>query len=472
MPRQAAQSRPWTIRVNALILALILSVALFEYLVKQGWLPSPVRYLPELIALVVAVYVVAAGARSRFRHVRTEYWVVFGALAIVIGSGILINAVEAGPLFAGLRTYLRALPLFFLPAVLLLDDRRLRRQLLLLLGVALLQVPIALYQRITMWDRGHISGDWVQGTLLNSAMLSIFLIGVACVLTGMFLRKRLSLLPYLLLLAAVLIPTTVNETKGTLLLLPIGLLTTFIVGAPRGARLKHSVLGVGVLAGFLAIFIPIYDYYAVPRWGFGIVDFFTEGKVERYLEKGTEVGSQKEAGRLDALVVPLRELARDPAQLAFGLGIGNASDSALGEQFTGQHFRRFQPFLLSGVTVLMLETGVLGLSFALLLYWLVFRDAIAVAGRDARGLAGALAAGWAGVVAVMTVAMPYKIVFNSNALTFLFFYFSGVVAARRMQVALRALPAGSPGRAPAAQPQLDPYPVGPQRAQGTYHARP
>lgn len=427
------------------ILFLFMVVLFAGYGVAQGWLPNLASYLPELTAIAVAAYVVGAGVQDSFRYVRLQYWLVFGMLTLVVVCGLLVNALEPGPLFAGLRTYLRAMPLLFLPAVLSIDDRRLRTQLTLLLAASLVQFPVAFVQRMQVLAENRTSGDSVVGTLVTSPMLSVFLICAACVLTGLYLRKRLRAAWFFPLFLLVLAPTTLNETKATLVLLPAGLFTAFIVGSPRGAKIRNGIVATGALAVFGAIFVPVYDYFMKPRWGYGLIDFLTmEGRVERYLMRGAEVGEQ-EAGKLDGIVVPLTELSREPAWLVFGLGVGNASDSALGEQFTGEYFRRFEPFLQSTASVVMLELGVLGLALVLMLYFMIFRDARVVARRDP-GLTGAFAVGWSGAVAVMALATFYTEMMASSALSFLFWYFSGVVMARRMRLA-------EPAARPVLQPQ-------------------
>ena len=180
-------------------------------------------------------------------------------------------------------------------------------------------------------------------------------------------------------------------------MLPIALLVTFYAGSAPGARLKNTVLAVIVLSGFLAIFVPIYDYFMMPRWGYGILDFLTmEGRVEGYLTTGVQIGDQgRVAGRLDGIVAAFSELSKDPMKLMFGYGIGNASDSALGSQFVGAQFERFSLFPDTTLSVLLLEVGVLGIGLVLLLHWLVFRDSLAVARSDS-GILGALAVGWTG----------------------------------------------------------------------------
>jgi hypothetical protein len=68
------------------------------------------------------------------------------------------------------------------------------------------------------------------------------------------------------------------------------------------------------------------------------------------------------------------------------------------------------------------------------LYWLIFRDSVVVARSD-DSLTGWIAVGWAGVTVLMVVATPYKAMHIYESLSYLFWYFSGLVAARRMRLA-------------------------------------
>lgn len=419
--------------MNVVLTVLIAAVMSFEYLVDEDWLPGALKFTPEILSILVLLYVVLVGARERFENVRPAYWLAFAAMAIVVACGLIANTIEPGPLFTGMRNYFRALPFFLLPAVYAVSPRHLRWQLLLILGICLIQFPIAYDQRMHDVRSGSTTGDHTTGTLLNSAYLSIFLICSAAVLTAFYVRRRLSLTRYFLLLLLILAPTMINETKATLLLVPVALMTTFIAGARKGARLRNATVALLALAGFGAIFVPVYDHFVKPRWGYGILDFLTmEGRVEGYLSDDAGLGSEK-AGRLDALTVPAQELMREPSAMAFGFGLGNASDSALGMQFQGRYYRKFEVFLKTTASTLMLEVGFLGLGIAVLILALVLSDARKISDRDEE-LMGALALGWIGVTVTIGCALFYKPIMDSTAIAYLFAYFSGVIAAHRMRL--------------------------------------
>jgi len=149
------------------------------------------------------------------------------------------------------------------------------------------------------------------------------------------------------------------------------------------------------------------------------------------------VGAKHDTGRIDAIVVPLKRLSNDPVQLAFGLGLGNASHSSLGPQFIGAYFPLYAGFLVSSFSYFLLEIGIFGTALVFVLYWLIFRDSLAVARSD-DSLTGSIALGWSGVALLVAVATPYKAMHVYESLSYLFWYFSGLVAARRMRLAFAA----------------------------------
>src|SRR5262249_45051650 len=136
---------------------------------------------------------------------------------------------------------------------------------------------------------------------------------------------------------------------------------------------------------------------------------------------------------------------QDPVRLAFGLGLGNASNSNLGDSFTGRYYELFQAFVLTSFSVFLLELGVLGVTVAFVLYWFVFADSLAVARADS-GLMGAVAVAWVGVVIVMTAATFYTKTHTFASVSYLYWYFSGMVAARRTQLAFAEQRARLPAR--------------------------
>jgi hypothetical protein len=236
----------------------------------------------------------------------------------------------------------------------------------------------------------------------------------------------------------VLFPTTINETKATVILLPVGLLATVIAASPPGKRLKVFFAGTALLGLFAALLFPIYalmNANSPYKDDKSLLDFFTnEKQLGNYVNDKKDIGlggAKRMVGRGTAIKFPLKYLAKDPVHLAFGLGLGNASHSNLGEQFTGRYYDLFQYFVVSSAAAFLLELGVVGTALVFLLYWLIFTDSLAVAKLDKDGPVGGLAAGWIGVVGVMGLATFYNVSHSYVSVSYLYWYFAGMVVARR-----------------------------------------
>lgn len=427
--------------MQALVIITLCAASICEA-IAQVWKPaSLVKFIPEVLAILAALAIVFEGVRSGFRFIAARYWIAFGMAAFIILCGILTNSVGSGPIFAGIRTYLRPIPMFLIPAVFTFTDKQIRTQIKLLLFVGLLQVPISCYQRYTVWDEGRFSGDDVRGTATDSGILSIILICMALVLVGCYMRKQISKTLFFTLFFLLLLPTMINETKATVLLLPIGLLTTIVAGSPAGQRLKVFAMGLVLLGTFGAILVPVYDMMAAKnpyKNEQHLMDFFTDQQeLDKYMETkgGATLGTKHAVRRGDAIRVPLEYLAKDPVNLAFGLGIGNASHSNLGRQFEGTYYDLFQYFAVLSISTFVLELGLLGTAVVFVLYALLFFDSVAVAKEDS-GLTGALAIGWIGVMPVIAASTFYTAIHMFTILSFFFWYFAGIVAARRTQLGL------------------------------------
>jgi hypothetical protein len=409
-----------------------------------GLAPAVVKFLPDLLSVSTGLYVVLAGTRQRFCYVGFRYWLIFAALGLAVIIGPLVNNESVGAIVAGSRYYLRAIPLFFLPAVFDFSEKDLKRIMYLLLALSLLQSPIAVYQRYTVFERNSYSGDAVIGTLMTSGILSLFLIAVLCVMGSLMLRGRIGKLWYAACFVALMLPMSINETKVTVFLLPLALLVTFALAARPGKRILviASALGLLVLGG--VIFVPLYDYFntmhnPVP---FTIEDFLTNSdQLNTYMDKKAGVGTGEEAGRLDALRAPINALAHDPVQLTFGLGLGNASHSSLGAQFTGKYDTIYWNFVQElSITAFLFELGLFGTTLIVIFHWMLLRDALYVSRRDS-GLIGDLAPGYIGTWVTVTVGLLYSTLHTFESLSFMFWFFSGLIAAQRERLKGGAAPA-------------------------------
>jgi len=424
--------------MQALVLITFLAATLMDFATTSPAVPGVLKFTPELLSLIISGLILLRSLRGGLSVISAKYWFAFGFLAFVIVCGIFTNGVGPGPMLAGMRYDLRAIPLFLLPAVANFTDQQKRTQFKVILGLALLQLPVSIYQRWVIYSSGRFSGDDVKGTVMDSGILSMLLICVVCVIMGYFMRGQLKKWPFIPLFFLTLFPTTINETKATVILLPVGLMATIIAASPPGKRLKVFFAGTSLLGLFAGLLFPIYALMKANspyKDDKSLLDFFTnEKQLGTYVNDKKDIGlggAKRMVGRGTAIKFPLQYLAKDPVHLAFGLGLGNASHSNLGEQFTGRYYDLFQYFVVSSAAAFLLELGIVGTVLVFLLYWLIFTDSLAVSKLDKEGPVGGLAAGWIGVVGVMGLATFYNVSHSYVSISYLYWYFAGLVVARR-----------------------------------------
>jgi hypothetical protein len=421
--------------MHGLVIALLLQILIVEYLIEsRGWLHPYVILVPEVlsaIAMLVVLLRIMSGARVDFDW---RYGVFIVALLFTLVVGYMIQDVPDGAMLAGARSYLKFLPFFLLPAVHRFTPKQLQTQLMLVLVLALMQMPLALYQRFVEFAGSMHTGDPVKGTLTTSSAMSMFMVAVIAGCVTFYLRGRLSMRALIVLCAALFLPTTINETKATLLLLPFALLVPALLmpGKARQLRKVAPIIGVGLVAvtGFVLVYNYLIQYrqYAGP-----ISEYFTSDTALYYLYTGAANTDQNYIGRFDSIEIALEHTSQDPLRLAFGYGAGNVSESFLPE-FAGRYWSYFTRFDVGAtqITTLLWELGVVGVVLYLYLIALVGKDAFTLArSNDAAAPLGQI---WAVATIVMAFALVYKSVFSMNDFGYLFWYFSGVVASRAVAV--------------------------------------
>jgi hypothetical protein len=421
--------------MHALVITLLSSVLIVEYLVERRGLLHPYLVLiPDLLSGIVMLVVLVRLMNGARFMLDWRYGVFLLVLLFTMTFGYLVQDVPDGAMLAGARAYLRFLPFFLLPAVHRFTARELNAQLLLLLALALLQTPLALYQRFVEFAYAMHTGDPVRGTLTTSSAMSLFMVAAIAGVVVLYLRGKLKLLALTLLAAWLFVPTTINETKATLLLLPVALVipTLLMPGGSRAMRRLLPLCAVGALA--ITAFVGAYNYFVQFReYPDSLGEFVGGDRLSYYLYTGAANTDQAYIGRFDSIEIALEHTAADPLTLAFGFGAGNVSESFLPD-FNGRLADYYERFGVgqTQVTTFLWEIGVVGLLAFLLLYYLVARDSLRLArSHDSAAALGQL---WAVVMIVMTFGLLYKSLLAMNDFGYLFWYFSGVVASRAAAV--------------------------------------
>ena len=252
--------------MHRLILLLFISIFLLDYLsITLKILPRSVTWAPEIISMFVMAVVFMRLGMVGARDLPTKYRVFLILFLLNISMGIIINLVSAPVLIAGFRTYLKFLPFFLVPFVFRFSEKQIKTQLIFLLCCILLQTPFAIYQRLFL-HAGGLTGDIVIGTINSSSVLTILMACSISIIISFSLANRIKPFFALMLVAVLFIPMTLNETKSTLVLLPVAIFAPLFLKASK-LRLSNMlpVMMLGVSA--MVAFVVTYDYFMRPRWG-------------------------------------------------------------------------------------------------------------------------------------------------------------------------------------------------------------
>lgn len=429
--------------MQKIVYLLFLIVLLIEFLDRYNFVPHAMTLLPELLSGVMLVFVALWAAKTKMVSIGFWYWIVFILFAMEILFGLIANAVPTGAIFSGARVYFKFIPFFFLPVVYRFSENDLKKQLILLMALVILQLPVSVYQRF-IEGAGMKTGDVVRGTLTTGGHQSIFLFCAIAVLLAFYIRKHIKKSAFILLFLLFLAPATLNETKASIFLLPVAVIPVLLAMEGGKERIRAFAM-VGVAgAAFLAVFLAAYDHFYVlddnRRFdnAFQALDFFSEeGRFNAYLAPSATLGSDYKMGKIDKVLIPLKILSDDPVQLMFGLGMGNMTNSVFGSQLEGEYTDKYAIYAGATLPTLLWEVGVLGAILSIVLLLMILKDALYVS--HSRDLNGVLALGWVGVMALIALSFLYRNILQSNGIGYLVTYFSGYIVASRVRMEYRQI---------------------------------
>ena len=171
--------RPRGNKLSRFMLVVIPLLLLGGYLADIGF-PRIFSFASELSSVVAAIIIIVVVVRRGLVAIHPVYWILFLLIGLHLLFGIFVNDVQVGTVIISSRTYLRAIPFFILPLVFLPREKELGQQLVAIVILGCIQLPMALQQRMSTMAVGGYTGDRTIGTLLNSGMLSVFLVCLSC----------------------------------------------------------------------------------------------------------------------------------------------------------------------------------------------------------------------------------------------------------------------------------------------------
>lgn len=236
---------------------------------------SKLAWLFSLLGVFMSGAALLYTAAGKARPARPVPWFVTTALllAVMALASTAFSSGSMAEISAGLKRQFQFWGVVFLFAVYPFSSATVRRWLIFLLGVAVVQLPFAAYQRFVLVPQvmgyeapGFVPFDIIVGSFEgsmfgggSSAIMAMFQV-IACI--GLFCAYREKLIGgilFTLLLVVIAAPLALGETKVVLFLLPVVLFAAFsdMISRRPLAFLGGAVATV-VLAGLLG-----YMYFMV-----------------------------------------------------------------------------------------------------------------------------------------------------------------------------------------------------------------
>ncbi|MDO4905712.1 MAG: hypothetical protein Q4A16_09225 [Lautropia sp.] len=344
-----------------------------------------ISWLFSLLGIFMAGAAVLYSAVGNKRFQRPLPPFIFTAIAFIL-LAIITSFFSEGSLnelAGGAKRHFQFWGVMFLLAVVPFTERQVRGWMLFLVGMALVQLPFTLYQRVVLvpqvmsFDRpGFVPFDIIVGTFEGSmtggGASSIMAMFQLLMLFGVFCAWRERLLNgfvTLLLAAAFLVPLGLGETKVVMALVPVILFSAYFDMVS-----KRPLAFLGIVVATLVVGAVLGYFYFIVQVAGDIAEMNAADNIRNTIEYNFGSGSYYATGvnRLTAIPYWFESQSwNNPMHTLFGTGLGSSYgvDALVpdpGHMFVahpGMHID-----LLSASTILW-DFGLVG---ALLYYSMIF----------------------------------------------------------------------------------------------------
>jgi len=430
-----------------------------------GFIPRQLTWLPEFISLGILFYIFIKLLREKelIPIISKTQLVIFFVVFTVIG--LVINQVEIPVALAGIRNDFKFLPLFFLPFFYRFDKNFMRKFLVFLFILALLQFPVALIQRIVYKTT---SGDPIGGSLgaHSSGILSVFLTLCLVFWSFHYMKSRLKTPVYVLGFIILIMPMGLNETKISFFILPVSFVCIVVFTQNKKKYIKTLLVVFACFAvGILIIGSLFNQFYVQDERAdkkvlsqktdsslitdspskpeaevtekpeikekkpsrFKIKEFF---KPERFM---TNVYYRKTRmsgalNRLPQVIFAFNYIKKNPVLFLLGVGAGNASDSFF-EKARGEYYKKFGDLDIGNnlLSRMLWEYGMIGtlLFFSIFVFFFIKARGL----RKSDDIIGVTASGYLVLIVVFFITSIYFNTMLINLFGYLFWFLGGFMLA-------------------------------------------
>jgi hypothetical protein len=380
-------------RPRLLLVGILLTAFSADYLQFVFGLPALIKWTPDLlsVSLFALALISVRDLRQRWMPLRPIV-IALACLLAVFGISAILNQTSPNVLLAGFKNYFVVFFLFFAVILLDLTEKQQRLLVLLMVGLMLLQVPVAALQRFGALPGAatQASGveDFAGGTLgINATgFLSVLCVGLAVSMLNQAVFEKFRW-RYLAVIGVILVAPVLAEGKIVILLLPVMAVMLLAlrvrVGAAEGWPWLIGLPLLGLVAvAASAYLIPI----LAPRTTLTEV-FGSFEALFAYMYQPSGDFQFAQFGRLADLDITLQLVSESALSFLFGFGPGLLSSAGRSAMGGASALTWYVEKGIGGIqaTAFMLEVGALGAAIYTILLVLLFRQmwpALRAPGRD------------------------------------------------------------------------------------------
>ncbi len=111
------------------------------------------------------------------------------------------------------------------------------------------------------------TGDPITGSVTVSSSLTMVLCISIALVISLYIHRKIALSLALVLFCYLASPTAINETKATMLLLPVATLVPFFLARGVEKKWRKAVPIIGICVLGMVAFATVYNTMIEARWG-------------------------------------------------------------------------------------------------------------------------------------------------------------------------------------------------------------
>ncbi|RMD92468.1 MAG: hypothetical protein D6813_05850, partial [Calditrichaeota bacterium] len=350
-----------------------------------------------------------------------DKWFLILACLALIGS--LVNEMNPIVSVLGFRNFFKYIVMFYVLVNINLEEKFLKNMLRLLIFIALVQIPVTIVE----W-RIYGTGDNVVGTLGShtTGIMAIFLAFTASFMIGFYMHT--GKIMHLLTIILLFIPIILGSGRFGFLLIPAAVIFSVLFGGKISIKkvIKSTLLSFIV---FVTMFCAVKVHDKIVDRG----DFYELlTSPERMYLYTTGYAKGGRLNRTEAIIFAGHLISQSPVKFLLGYGPGNASPSYF-SNFEGALETQYKGLRVRGVQLswVMLEFGILGLLFFLLIYFYLFRENQTLYFQTQDSFWKSISIGYNGIIFAYLVSIVYTSVWVSDVTAFSFWLISASIIAMK-----------------------------------------